>query len=392
VLLTSTDGSSWATFANISDKTNTSIYISGLAPGATNWWQIIVYDPLSHPAIPLKTIQPWTASLSATQQSATSAQLNWTNNAAYGGFISFASYQLMESLNGNTFVPLAKIVDESSLGTTVDGLVPSTAYSFYLNTTDRCNGCAALSSATTESNTVHISTPGPLRAMAIASPNSVDIGQLVYFSCSGAGGASPYFYSWTFGDGSSGTGANPSHTYNAAGMMNVVCTVSDHFSSITKPITLAVYIDPSITSFTLNPANFDLGQRITFFVSTSGGNGSLTFSYSDLPTGCSSANSSSFSCTPTSSGTYDVRVTITDQGQETANATLRVSIAPPRVLGLPRTMVPALIFGAILGICAMVILSVFLTLRGKKGSQIVPGHDTESNQGNLSQVQDCLDS
>jgi hypothetical protein len=55
-------------------------------------------------------------------------------------------------------------------------------------------------------------------------------------------------------------------------------------------------------------------------------------------------------------------------------------------------MVPALIFGAILGICAMVILSVFLTLRGKKGSQIVPGHDTESNQGNLSQVQDCLDS
>jgi hypothetical protein len=42
-------------------------------------------------------------------------------------------------------------------------------------------------------------------------------------------------------------------------------------------------------------------------------------------------------------------------------------------------MVSALIFGAILGICAVVILSVVLTLRGKRGSQIRPSHDTESN-------------
>jgi chitodextrinase len=381
VLLSSTDGSSWATFTNISDKTNTSIYISGLTPGATNWWQIIVYDPLSHPSNPLKTTQPSTASLSDTQPSATSAQLKWTNNAAYGGFISFTSYQLMESLNGNTFVPVAKIIDESSLGTTVDSLVPSTGYSFYLNTTDHCNGCGALSSATTESNTVHMNTPGPLRALALTSPISVDVGQLVYFSCSGAGGASPYSYSWTFGDGSSVTGASPSHTYSTLGMMNISCTVTDSFGTIakSKPISLSVYSDPSIRSFTSTPASLDLGQRIIFLVSTNGGNGSLTFSYSNLPSGCTSTNSSSFSCTPASSGTYDVRVTVTDQGQETANSTLRLSIAPPRVFGLPQTMVSALIFSAILGICVVVILSVVLTLRGKNGSQIRSRQESKSN-------------
>jgi hypothetical protein len=48
--------------------------------------------------------------------------------------------------------------------------------------------------------------------------------------------------------------------------------------------------------------------------------------------------------------------------------------------------VPALIFGAILGICALVILSVVLVLRSKNGSQINP-QDTESNQGNLSSDQ-----
>jgi hypothetical protein len=236
-------------------------------------------------------------------------------------------------------------------------------------------------SPTSPNDLFYVDPVPPLTAFVIASSNAVDVGQLASFSCAGAGGVSPYSYAWTFGDGSSGTGASPSHTYGASGIMDVVCTVTDRVgnNASTQPIALPVYTDPSITSFTLTPANLDLGQRITFLVSTSGGNGSLTYSYANLPTGCLSANSSSFSCTPTSSGTYDVRVTVTDQGQETANSTLRISIAPPRVLGLPQTMVSALIFGAILGICAVVILSVVLTLRGKRGSQIRPSHDTESN-------------
>ncbi|TMI21737.1 PKD domain-containing protein [Candidatus Bathyarchaeota archaeon] len=371
VLQNSTDGSSWATFANIPDKTNTSIYISAQVPGATNWWQVIVYDPLSQYSNPLKITQPSIASLSYTRQTATSVQLNWDNNAAYGGFVSFASYQLMEAVNGGPFVPAAKITDVSSLGDVVTGLAPSTRYSFYLNTTDQCNGCSNARPSSTFSNTVTISTPGPLAASAQATPATVDAGEPANFVCTGAGGAPPYTYSWNFGDGSSGTGASPSHTYNDPGTMNPVCTVTDSFGTIanSKPIKYAVYIDPSIMSFRATPASPDLGQRVTFVVSTSGGNGSLTYAYARLPTGCSSANSSSFSCTPTSSGIYEVMVTVSDQGGETAMSTVRVSIGPSRVLGLPEAMGLAVIFGAILGIGAVAILAVVIAIRPKKGTQ-----------------------
>jgi len=225
------------------------------------------------------------------------------------------------------------------------------------------------------------SAPGTLSASVTVGSNSVDVGQLTLFSCTGMGGVSPYTYFWTFGDGSSGTGSSPSHTYSDTGTMNVVCTVTDSRGSFTnsQQIVLQVYTDPSITSFTLTPASLDVGQKIAFLVSTNGGNGSLTYSYSNLPTGCSSANSSSFSCTPTSSGTYLVTVTVTDQGQETATATLQVTIAPPRVLGLPRTMGLALIFVAVLGICMVAILSVVFTLHRKKSFRIRPSSDSKSN-------------
>jgi hypothetical protein len=76
-------------------------------------------------------------------------------------------------------------------------------------------------------------------------------------------------------------------------------------------------------------------------------------------------------------------VTVTDHGQETASSTLRLSIAPSRVLGLPQAMGLAVIFGAVLGICVLVIVSVVLALRPKKGTQINAQQDTESNHRNL---------
>ena len=362
--------SGWETIANLLYRTNTTFFVSGQDANAIGLWQITYQNTTGFQnSNTLSVTQPSVASLSYSQPTSTSMLLQWNNNAKYGGLLHFSSYQVMESINGGTYFVRASYSSFDSLSYVVSGLSPSTNYSFYLNTTDECigSGCPTGSLSSSLSKIVTISTPGALVAIAHASPVTLDVRELASFICTSGGGAPPYVYSWTFGDGSSGTGASPSHTYNAPGMMNVVCTVTDGFGNISdaKPIALPVYVDPSVKSFTLTPANSDLGERITFFVSTSGGNGSLTFSYTNLPAGCSSANSSSFSCIPTSSGTYDVTVTVTDQGQETANSTLRLSIAPPRVLGLPRTMLQALIFGAIFGICAVIILSAVLLLRRK---------------------------
>ncbi|TMI21044.1 PKD domain-containing protein [Candidatus Bathyarchaeota archaeon] len=360
----------WETIANLVSRTNTTFFSAGQDANANQTWQVRYQNTGGFQySNNLTLTQPPAASLSYLQTTSTTAQLQWDNKAQYGGLLYFSSYQLMESINGETNFTRMSYTDVNSLSYTVGALSPSTSYSFYLNTTDQCigNGCPASSFSSSLSNTVTISTPGPLAASAQASPATADVGEPANFVCTGAGGAPPYTYSWTFGDGNSGTGASLSHTYNDPGTMNAVCTVTDNFGTIvnSRPITYAVYIDPSISSFKATPASPDLGQRITFLVSASGGNRSLTYAYTSLPTGCSSIDSSSFSCIPTSSGTYDVTVTVTDQGQETANSTLRLSIAPPRVLGLPQGTGLAVIFGGILGTSAVAILSVILLLRRK---------------------------
>ena len=54
-------------------------------------------------------------------------------------------------------------------------------------------------------------------------------------------------YSWAFGDGSSGTGAKPSHTYAAAGSYSVVLTVTDD-KGATGSITRLVSVTAATTT------------------------------------------------------------------------------------------------------------------------------------------------
>src|SRR3989441_12814202 len=124
--------------------------------------------------------------------------------------------------------------------------------------------------------------------------------------------------------------------------------------------------DPSIVTFPASSSSLLPGDKVTFDVSASGGYGALSYSYANLPPGCLTTNSTSLSCYPTSSGNYRVTVTVTDRGMESANATAVLTVGPQRVLGLPQAMGLAVIFGAVVGIGAVLILSIFLTLRRKR--------------------------
>ena len=52
-------------------------------------------------------------------------------------------------------------------------------------------------------------------------------------------------YTWDFGDGSTGTGATPSHSYTAAGIYTVCLTVNDGYQDSEQVCTFAVVYDPS---------------------------------------------------------------------------------------------------------------------------------------------------
>jgi PKD repeat protein len=82
--------------------------------------------------------------------------------------------------------------------------------------------------------------PQPAQIASInANPNPVDAGNQVNFS-SNVQGDSPIDYSWSFGDGSSGSGSSPSHTYESAGQYTVQLEASNNVGSDSRSVTVQV--------------------------------------------------------------------------------------------------------------------------------------------------------
>lgn len=80
----------------------------------------------------------------------------------------------------------------------------------------------------TESDTATI-TVTPALSVALSPSSSSGTSPLeIEFTSIATGGDGVYSYSWTFGDGSTSTLANPSHTYNKAGIYDVKITVTDN--------------------------------------------------------------------------------------------------------------------------------------------------------------------
>ena len=58
-------------------------------------------------------------------------------------------------------------------------------------------------------------------------PTSPATGQVVTFTGTASGGTSPYTFSWTFGDGATGTGNPATHTYTTSGSYTATLSVTD---------------------------------------------------------------------------------------------------------------------------------------------------------------------
>ncbi len=132
-------------------------------------------------------------------------------------------------------------------------------------------------------------------------------------------------------------------------------TITVNGQAVSKAITFsATSGGPTISSFVVSASTITVGSSATFTATASGGTAPLTYAYTGLPSGCSSANTSALTCTPTATGSFTVTVTVTDSAGRTTTATVSLTINPQpsggpstnRILGLPAAQAYA-IFAAI---------------------------------------------
>jgi hypothetical protein len=304
----------WSNIDSISRQQAGARYVNNLGPGTTSWWRIVNNNCIGSTAGPALAItQPVIAALNVTHPSPTSATLNWTNSAQYGGKLAFFSYSVMESVSAGSYSLATTISSVASRTFTLTGLAPTAGYQFYINTTDFCGGCNLPYPSSSLSNTVGFGTTSPLAASARATPFTSDVGQPVSLICAVAGGVGPFTFAWNLGDGANDTGATTSHTYSIPGTVTPICTVTDSSSGhANAPTSVTVSTDPTVAPLVPPPAPTDTGVPFFFSTNASGGSGGYVYSWSGLPPGCIPPSTNSVTCGSTAVGVFYITAGVSD--------------------------------------------------------------------------------
>jgi PKD repeat protein len=153
-------------------------------------------------------------------------------------------------------------------------------------------------------------------------------------------------YSWSFGDGSSASGATPSHTYAKAGAYTVKLTVTDNAGlSASAEHTVTVADAPPAASFTVITSSPTAAAPVSFDGSTSSDPNGTISSYSWSFGDGATASGATTSHIYTKAGTYNVKLTVTDNAGLSASAEREVKVVEASPLASFVVSTPGLIAG-----------------------------------------------
>ena len=123
----------------------------------------------------------------------------------------------------------------------------------------------------------------------------------------------PTSWLWNFGDNSTSTNRNPSHTYTTAGTYSVSLTVTNSYGSNTKTVSNFITVNPAgsepVANFTADITTINLGGSVQFTDQSINSPTSWLWNFGDgSPTSTSNNPSHSY----TTAGTYTVSLTVTN--------------------------------------------------------------------------------
>src|SRR5207249_338837 len=182
--------------------------------------------------------------------------------------------------------------------------------------------------ATSQMTVAVTSPPPPISASFTLSPSSPSAGQPVSFTASASGGTPPYSYTWSYGDGSNGTGLQSTHAYIRDGTYQVTLTVADSTVSTGTWVAPVVVGTASLQDgFTYSPTSPQPGDNINFTPSARGGTPPYSYSW-DFGNGAS-ASGASATYSYASAGSYTVTLTVIDSMNRSNNTSQSLTIYSP---------------------------------------------------------------
>jgi hypothetical protein len=212
----------------------------------------------------------------------------------------------------------------------------------------------------------------PTLSAPVVSPTTFDLGQQTTITLSATEGYGTLSYRYTgLPPGCKTTNSTIlACTPIITGNYQIIATVTDAdgLSVESSPVLIIVNADPTTTIET-SSSQVTLSQTITLTASTIAGTGPFSYSYSGLPAGCSTMNSSILSCTPSAIGNYTIELVVTDHTSYTARSSVRLTVVPAKAAaGLPLVEEYSLAGIFVAGVIATVAVSA-LRLRKRGQTQ-----------------------
>ena len=181
-------------------------------------------------------------------------------------------------------------------------------------------------------------------------------------------------YAWTFGDGSTGSGATPAHSYSIAGTYSVKLNVTDNSGSTAVDTQTVIITDrPPTVTLALSSTTATSGSAIVITISASDSDGAIattTVNWGDGTTdtisGPPTTDSHTYSlASGSSSATYTITVTVHDNSGSTMSATSN-PIAVQPIQSSSNVSFPLYYFGILAVLIAALLVGTFLAFRRHK--------------------------